>query len=178
MGIERSRPNGRLLLRFTGFSAQRAAEFVGGRPTTTLDLPLIKRRDLSVVDRQRVPFLFAQERNKRRARGAVAPATPRRLQIGLRPKSAAPCHGSTGEHTASRQPPRRRRKASAREPPEPYQKCAREGTALQSTRRSHPAGAPAPAGPHSGTQAPDRSSEARGQRCYGTRSRSSPRSTA
>ena len=48
-------------------------EELGGRPTASLDFPLVKQRSLSVVDRQRVPFLLAQERNQRRARGAAPP---------------------------------------------------------------------------------------------------------
>ena len=60
---------------------------------------------------------------------ANSPATPAPPPVGLRPKSAAPCHGSADGCTASRQPPRRGRNASARESPEPYRKCARGGTA-------------------------------------------------
>ena len=77
-----------------------------------------------MVDRQRVPFLLAQERNQRRARGASPLRPPAPPPVGLRPKSAAPCHGSADGPTASRQPPRRGRNASAGESPEPYRKCA------------------------------------------------------
>ena len=48
------------------------------------------------------------------------PATPAPPPVGLRPKSAAPCHGSADGCTASRQPPRRGRNATAGESPEPY----------------------------------------------------------
>ena len=122
-----------------------------------LGIPLIERRscrvpprggfrysaqwaegDLSVVDRQRVPFLLAQERNQRRARGA-APLRPTPPPIGLRPKSAAPCHGSADKPSASHRPPRRGRNASACESPKPYRKCARGGTAAFAWRAA-PAG--------------------------------------
>ena len=52
-----------------------------------------------------------------RAAGGYAPLTPAPPPVGLRPKSAAPCHGSADGRTASRPPPRRRRNASARESP-------------------------------------------------------------
>ena len=110
-------------------SAQRATELVGGRPTAVLDYPLMKRQSLSVVDRQRVPFLRAQERNQRRARGAPPLRPPRRLRLACGQSRRRPVHGSIGKFTASRQPPRRGRNASARESPEPYRKCARGGAA-------------------------------------------------
>ena len=56
----------------------------------------------------------------------MTPASP---PVGLRPKSAAPCHGSANKLTASRQPPRRGRNASAGESPEPNRTCVRGGTA-------------------------------------------------
>ena len=101
----------------------------GSRPGVGLDFPLIERCSLSVVDRQRVPFLLAQERNQRRARGASPLRPPRRLRLACGQSRRRPLHGSANELTASRPPPRRGRNASARESPEPYRNCFRGGTA-------------------------------------------------
>ena len=86
-------------------SAQRATELVGGRPTAVLDYPLMKRQSLSVVDRQRVPFLRAQERNQRRARGAPPLRPPRRLRLAFGQSRRRP---ATDERTGVQQPASRR----------------------------------------------------------------------
>ncbi len=91
------------------FSAHRAAQFVGGRPTAS-------------------SFLACPRKEPKKGTRGYAPATPAPPPVGLWPKSAAPCHGSMGGYAATRQPPRRGRNASAREPPEPYRGCFWGGT--------------------------------------------------
>ena len=49
----------------------------------------------------------------------------RRLRLACGQSRRRPVHGSIGKFTASRQPPRRGRNASARESPEPYPKYFR-----------------------------------------------------
>ena len=95
-------------------SAQRATELVGGRPTAVLDYPLMKRQSLSVVDRQRVPFLRAQERNQRRARGAPPLRPPRRLRLACGQSRRRP----VTDQWAGVQHPARRRAAGAMPLPE------------------------------------------------------------
>ena len=70
------------------------------------------------------PISCTDKKWGKEAAGGRAPLTPVPPPVGLRPKSAAPCHGSMGGCTASRQPPRRGRNASAGESPEPYRECA------------------------------------------------------
>ena len=53
---------------------------------------------------------------------------PRRLRLAFGQSRRRPVHGSMGKCTASRQPPRRGRNASARESPEPYRECFRVDT--------------------------------------------------
>ncbi len=60
---------------------------------------------LSVVDRQRVPFLLAQERNQRRARGALPLRPPRRLRLACGQSRRRPV---TDERTSLQQPASRR----------------------------------------------------------------------
>ena len=103
---------------------------------------------MSVVDRQRPlrhtarraaelpgpapaggPISCADKKWGKEAAGGCAPLTPALPPVGLRPKSAAPCHGSMGGCAASRSPPRRGRNAPARESPEPYRGCFWGGTA-------------------------------------------------
>ena len=95
-------------------AARGAAEVVGGRPTAVLDLPLIERRSLSVVDRQRVPFLLAQERNQRRARGALPLRPPRRLRLAFGQSRRRP----VTDQWAGMQQPASRRAAGAMPLPE------------------------------------------------------------
>ena len=87
------------------FAARRAAEVVGGRSTAVLDLPLIERRSLSVVDRRRVPFLLAQERNQRRARGASPLRPQRRLRLACGQSRRRP---ATDQRTSLQHPASRR----------------------------------------------------------------------
>ena len=75
------------------------------------------------------PISCTDKKWGKEAAGGYAPLTPAPPPVGLRPKSAAPCHGSMGGCTTTRPPPRRGRNASAGESPEPYRKCFRGGTA-------------------------------------------------
>ena len=98
-------------------SAQRAAELPGPAPAGG-------------------PISWPPKKWGKEAAGGYAPLTPAPPPVGLRPKSAAPCHGSADGRTASRPPPRRRRNASARESPEPYRECFRGDTAAFAWRAS------------------------------------------
>ena len=60
---------------------------------------------LSVVDRQRVPFLLAQERNQRRARGAAPLRPQRRLRLACGQSRRRPV---TDERTSLQHPTSRR----------------------------------------------------------------------
>ena len=86
-------------------AAQRAAQLAGSHPGVGLDLPHIERRSLSVVDRQRVPFLLAQERNQRRARGASPLRPQRRLRLAFGQSRRRP---ATDQRTSLQQPASRR----------------------------------------------------------------------
>ena len=87
------------------FAAHEAAQFVGSRPTAS-------------------SFLACPRKEPKKGTRGCAPATPAPPPVGLRPKSAAPCHGSANEPIATSQPPRRGRNASADESPEPFRECA------------------------------------------------------
>ena len=102
------------------YSAQWAEGLVGSRPTAS-------------------SFLACPRKEPKKGTRGCAPATPAPPPVGLRPKSAAPCHGSADKPSASHRPPRRGRNASACESPKPYRKCARGGTAAFAWRAA-PAG--------------------------------------
>ena len=83
--------------------------FAGSRPAAS-----------SFLDRPR-------KEPKKGARG-YAPATPRRLRLAFGQSRRRPYHGSASKCTATHQPPRRGRNASAGEPQEPHRRCIRGGT--------------------------------------------------
>ena len=109
------------------YSAQRAEGFCS-RPFGVLYRCRLRRRRLPGPAPAGGPISCTDKKWGKEAAGGHAPLTSAPPPVGLRPKSAAPCHGSADEPTASRQPPRRGRNASAGESPEPYRKCSRGGT--------------------------------------------------
>ena len=88
----------------------RGAAFGGGglpgpAPAALLRFAAHRAAELPVVDRQRVPFLLAQERNQRRARGAAPLRPPRRLRLAFGQSRRRPV---TDKRTSLQHPASRR----------------------------------------------------------------------
>ena len=113
----------RFLTQGLRFAAHRAAELDGCPPEEAfLGLPLSKRYRLSVVDRQRVPFLLAQERNQRRARGASPLRPQRRLRLAFGQSRRRP---ATDQRTSLQQPASRHAAGATPLPASPRNRIGR-----------------------------------------------------